>query len=49
MVMNIASPRSVRSTSIDDTTAIITPKKLCLRTPSRTSPRLIGASGPSAA
>ena len=45
MVMNIWSPRSVRSTSIDDTIAIITPKKLWRRTPSRTSSRSTGATG----
>jgi len=46
--MNIRSPRSVRSTNIGETIAIITPKKLWRRTPSRTSARLIGGSGPSA-
>ena len=46
MTMNISSPRSVCATSIDETIAIITPKKLCLRTPSRTSSRLSTAFGP---
>ncbi|PQM44040.1 hypothetical protein C1Y40_05801 [Mycobacterium talmoniae] len=48
IVMNIRSPRSVRSTSMDDTIAIITPKKLWRRTPVRTSSMLSGQSGPSA-
>jgi hypothetical protein len=48
MAMNIASPRSVRSTSIGDTIAISTPKKLWCRTPSRTSSTVTSAVGPSA-
>jgi hypothetical protein len=46
--MNISSPRSVCATSIDETIAIITPKKLARRTPSRTSSMLITALDPKA-
>jgi hypothetical protein len=46
--MNIWSPRAVRSTSIGETIAMMTPKKLCLRTPPRTSSRVSGESAPSA-
>lgn len=48
IIMNIWSPRSVRFTSIEETIAIITPKKLCRRTPSATSARVMGSCGPSA-
>ena len=41
-------PRSVRSTSIEETMAIITPKKLDRRTPARTSSSDSADSAPNA-